>query len=185
MRPHALALLLIALGATLCSRCPAEEAALGPDAASVAIAELSAANAARSALAREHDAWQTERERLRAVQDAEDAERARLHRELALAQAGCNQARAEVAAAVGADEAAAVQARIAAAVPPLVARLAELRARLPPGAVAAVPEGAGVDEVIRAIDESERDAATASIELVAGSLDGAETAVKLLRVSGC
>ncbi len=184
----------LALGASLlatcamCLRCSAEEVAPGPDAASVALAELSAANAARAALAREHDAWQTERERMKAVQDAEAAERVRLQRELALAQAqprpgarrgGRSGGRRRGRSGPGPHRRGRAHPRAPAS--------PRLRAQLPPGAIAtmAVPEGAGVDEVIRAIDESERDAATASIELVAGSLDGAETAVKLLRVSGC
>jgi len=155
------------------------------DPAQTALESIRAANVARSAAATEAEAWRNERERLEALIEANATEAQRLRQELEEVEKEGKVAATETAR-LGSDVSLQHARKILdTAGNEVRQRLAALAAVLPPGAVV-VPAGTGddLDEAVHALAQSERSAATLSIEVVPGRLDGQEMVVKLLRVSG-
>jgi chromosome segregation protein len=166
----------------------AVEAPSTPDAATVALEQLRAANVARSELAHEESAWKTERERLQAAIAATRAEVARLERDAAEAEAQRDNARTKLAAISATSDLDTVRTRLSEAGVKLRTALKALAATVPPGAIAAPAEDlageAAFDAAVRALRGIERSAGTLGVEVVSGTRGGQTEAVKLLRVAG-
>jgi hypothetical protein len=166
----------------------AVEAPSTPDASTVALEQLRAANVARGELAREESAWKNERERLLATIAATRAEVTRLERDAADAEAQRDNARAKLAAIGATSDLDTVRMRLADAGVKLRTALKTLAATVPPGAVAAPADDlageAAFDAAVRALDAAERSAGTLGVEVVSGTRSGQTEAVKLLRVAG-
>jgi hypothetical protein len=153
------------------------------DPAAAVLDELQAANRARADLAREEAAWTRERQRLSALIAATAADTARLEREAAAAEVRRDAARAAVAAFGSATDVEALRSRLAEAGSAAAARLRALAVGLPPGVIA-LGDDTGFDAVVRAVEGAERAAAAVTVEVVTGTRDGRDEAVKLLRVAG-
>jgi hypothetical protein len=184
--PARRSLVLLALSMTMAVSAEAQPVeAPRPDPAQAALESIRAANVARSAAAGEADAWRNERERIEALIEANATDAQRLRQELGEVEKERQDAAAE-SARLGSD----VSLKHARQVLDDTAaevhrRLVALAASLPPGAVV-VPAATGddLDESVHALSQSERSAATLSIEVVPGRIDGHDLVVKLLRASG-
>ena len=158
------------------------------DPATLMLDDLRAASAARTAAAAETAAWLQERERMQVTLDALAAETTRLRAlagKDAEAVAASDRQLAELVAA-GRDLAA-VRAILGAQADIIAKALTGLAATTAPGAVhqpSSTTAGAeaAFDEALRALDTSERAAASVTVELVDGEHQGRPLAVKLLRV---
>lgn len=185
MNPHHRCRLVGSLGLLLSSMAFAAEPVADP--AGVILENLRAANVARAALAGEQSAWNAERQRLEAVAEAVAADIARLEREAAAAEAKRADLEAELARlGTGSDDLEPIRAALAEQATMIRETLRELANRMPPGAVA-IPSAAGeaaFDDVIRALDATERASTGVAIEVVTGELAGVQVAVKALRVAG-
>jgi hypothetical protein len=156
-----------------------------PDLAQQALESIRAANAARTAASSDKEAWRTERDRLEALLEVMNNEAQRLGQENAEAEKARLTADTEVKRLDADVSLAHAQHTLADTATLVHARLAQLAATLPPGAVVVPPApGTDLDEGIHALTMSERAAATLSIEVVPGQIEGHDVAVKLLRVSG-
>lgn len=156
-----------------------------PDPAQAALESIRAANVARTATATEAEAWRNEGERIEALIEANATEAQRLRQELDEVEKDRQAAAAETAR-LGSDVSLQHARKILdQAAAEVHQRLVTLAAALPPGAVV-VPTGTAddLDEAVHALAQSERSAATLSIEVVPGRLDGKDMVVKLLRASG-
>jgi hypothetical protein len=177
-------LLLLSMGMNAWAETQSVEAPR-PDPAQQALESIRAANVARTAAASEADAWRNERERIEALIEANATEAQRLHQELDEVEKDRQIAAAQTAR-LGSDVSLQHARKILdTAANEVHQRLVMLAATLPPGAVV-VPAGTGddLDEAVHALAQSERSAATLSIEVVPGRIDGQEMVVKLLRASG-
>lgn len=160
-----------------------------PDAATLVLEELRAAQLARSAQAREIQEWRQEQERMAVLHDTVAAEIAALE---ATARQDTDQTAAvrrdlEVCAA---ERRALETTRAALRIQALsiTTTLATVARRAVPGAVT-IPAGnadpaLAFDEAVRCLDGTERAGAASAVELVEGRLAGQPRAVKLLRVGG-
>jgi len=150
------------------------------------LAEITAANQARAALTQEVAAWQAESERLRGLIAAVTQEHERLTAEADRFTATNQELRARLATAGEAADLDTVRGELDAAATAIREHLSALAARSLPGAVI-VPASGGdrpFDEAMRALDATERAAASVAVEVVTGRRDGAEVAVRLLRLAG-
>jgi len=155
------------------------------DPAQTALESIRAANVARTATASEAEAWRNERERIAALIEANATEAQRLRQDLDEVEKERQAATAETAR-LGADVSLQRARKILdQAATEVHQRLVTLAAAHPPGAVV-VPAGTAedLDEAVHALAQSERSAATLSIEVVPGRIGGQEMVVKLLRASG-
>lgn len=154
------------------------------------IADLAAADQARSAEAAERQQWAIERERANALAAAITTDIAR--HETALERLRAAGAEAEA----WKRESAARHHRLAQITDAVRAIDASLREclqawarRLPPGAVQQPEPGAGdvvesLERALVAFETGEKAAAAVSVELIEGKLDGQPRAVKMLRAGG-
>ena len=168
-----------------CALAVAAEAA-APSIPQTHLAEITAANQARAALAHEAAAWQAESERLRGLIAAVTQEHERLAAEADRLSANNAELRDRLAVAGEAADLDAVRGELDAAATAIRDHLSALAARSLPGAVV-VPASGGdrpFDEAMRALDATERAAASVAVEVVTGKRDGAEIAVRLLRLAG-
>lgn len=158
-----------------------------PDPAASALEQLRAANQARSELARESAAWESERQRLAAIIAATRADTARLERDATAAEAARDAARTRLAALGNGNELDALRARLAEAGERMAVQLAALARSLPPGAIPTPAASAGdgaFDAAVRTLESAERAAGSLAVEVVTGDRAGRTEAVKVLRVAG-
>ncbi len=154
--------------------------------AQIHLAEIAAANQARAALTQEAAAWQAESERLQGLIAAVTQEHERLSADADRFTAANTTLRDRLAQAGEAADLDIVRAELDAAATAIRDHLSALAVRSLPGAVI-VPASGGdrpFDEAMRALDATERAAAGVAVEVVTGTRDGAEIAVRLLRVAG-
>jgi hypothetical protein len=175
-------LLLLIAGAL-----PGAEPPAPAGAPQVLLEDVRSTNEARGALARERAEWTAERERLQAISAATGVETQRQEREASEATAAADKARTEADAIGTASDLDALRAQLAAAAAPQRDRLEALARTLPPG-VLTVPSAAGeenlFDAIARSLDGAEHAASAVSVEVVPGTIDGGDVAVKILRVAG-
>ena len=183
-----LVLIVLVSAATCLAAAGADAGDASPanDHAESVLEQLRAANVARAALTAEQAAWAAERERILAVKSANDSDIDSLTKEGAAVEVEHQEAAKQVASFEKADDLVPVHAQLDAIAKTIVDRLTAYAHTTLPGAVT-LPEHPGMltfDEAVRCLDASERSAGTVSIDIISGQLDGAATAVKVLRVSG-
>jgi hypothetical protein len=156
--------------------------------AASAIAQLSAANAARVEQAEREAAWNIERQRLLALIAATQAEQARLERAATEAETEREEAIAATKALNDDSDLIKSRSQIAESAERMRVQLQTMASTFPPGSISSIDAritgDALFDDVIRALDSSERAATTISVEVVTGQRDGHTEAVKLLRAAG-
>lgn len=152
------------------------------DTVAATLAELTAADAARSAAAAESTAWAAERVRLEAASAALEAEAARLTAETVAITAEATAIAARTPPDVAGS--AAMAQRLAAVRDGLRAALVAAATNAVPGTVRVPAVGASLDEVLRCLADSERAATQVAVGPATGLLDGRPAAVRLLRCGG-
>jgi hypothetical protein len=159
------------------------------DPAATTLEQLRAANAARSAEAREWQAWQVESERTYALLDAVQGQVARLRAEATAAREAAAKLRQESdAAGETKRQLARLDGVFAAQADAIAQGLDRARAASVPGAVPAAEAGGEARTrfaaAVRALETAERAAAASEVEVVEGDLEGQARAVTVLRLAG-
>jgi hypothetical protein len=160
-----------------------------PDPAGTAFDQLRAANAARSAEAREWQAWQIESERTYALLDAVQGQVARLRADATAAREAAAKVRQETeAAGETRRQLARLDTVFAAQADAIGQGLDHARAASVPGAVPTMGDGGDARtrfaNAVRALETAERAAAATEVEVVEGDLEGQARAVTVLRIAG-
>jgi hypothetical protein len=137
----------------------------------------------RSDQAREEAAWALERQRLQAVIDGTRAETGRLAQAASAAAARRADLDRRIAGAGDAGDGPWIRARIADAERRWAAALEQLRGTLPPGTLPAVA-GPDLDGVLAVLAAADQAATAVDVAVLTGRRDGAEVAVKVLRIAG-
>lgn len=156
-----------------------------PSPAGTLLSDLAAANRARAELASTEAAWHAERIRLQALIAAARAQSEQLARESSAVEGERDACRAELARLDSTSELTAVRTLLREAGERVAARMADLAARLAPGAITAVADPSEPFAAAAiAVDQAERAASQVTTAVVVGEVDGARTALTVLRVAG-
>jgi len=162
-----------------------------PSASEQVAAELRAANAARTRLLKEQQAWRLEKEKLRLLESAVRGEAERFETIAAKARQAEAELRKQAARRrAGRERLQLVEAMVDALCERLEKALGKLASGSLPGLVPP-DRAAGITDPAQRlaagaqrIDDAERRAKSASVEIVQGTLAGRSTTVKLLRAGG-
>ena len=152
------------------------------------LAALRAANVARADNAREAQAWTAEQERVRLVLATIDQQIAQLRAEQRAHRRAMAALEAKnVEAAPERGRARAIEALAAEQAQRIDDALDALAGQIPPGVIPTRVKSAGTDPLTTSLlrlEQAERGAGSAAVELVTGRLDGSLRSVELLRIGG-